>query len=350
MIKLDGAWTALITPFRSDGQVDWQGYRRNLAFQKEQGITGLLPVGTTGESPTLDWDEHNDVIDRAIEAARGTCRVLAGTGSNSTTEAISGTAHVANTGADAVLLVDCYYNGPSSLELRREYHGAVAERFPTLTIVPYIIPGRTGCAMSPEDLAILAHEYENVSAVKEATGDLDRMAYTRRLVGDDFDIMSGDDDLTFEMMTNPEIRASGVISVMSNVAPRAVEEMTRAILAGEADRAAQIKDALTPLFSIVTVKAEDPRQIGNKTITVTDKFRNPLPVKTLMNGLGMAAGPCRAPLGRMTQAGVDVVREIAQKVWTDSPEIFKPIEEHYMVDISARLKDDSIWQALAYAD
>jgi len=350
MVKIQGAWTALITPFRSDGQVDWPGYRKNLVFQTSQGISGLLAVGTTGESPPLDWAEHNDVIDRAIEAGRGKCGVIAGTGSNATAEAISATAHAANSGADAVLLVDCYYNGPSSLELRREYHGAIAERFPALTIVPYVIPGRTGCALGPEDLAILAQQYPNVSAVKEATGDLERMARTRQLVGDEFDIVSGDDDLTLKMMTDPAIRASGVISVMSNVAPAAVEQMTRAALSGDADRARQLEATLGPLFGMVTVKAASERVVGGKAIRVTDKFRNPLPVKTLMNGLGMAAGPCRQPLGKMTPEGVAVVRDTARKVWRDSPEILQPIEKHYQVDISARLKDDAAWSGLAYSD
>ena len=348
MVKIEGAWTALITPFRDDGQVDWPGYRKNLAFQIANGISGLLAVGTTGESPTLDWSEHNDVIDRAIDAARGKCRVLAGTGSNSATEAISATAHAANSGADGVLLVDCYYNGPSSLELRREYHGAIAERFPTLTVVPYVIPGRTGCALGVEDLAILAQQYPNVSAVKEATGDLARMARQRELVGHEFDIVSGDDDLTVTMMTDPAIRASGVISVMSNVAPAAIEQMTRCALSGDVDGARSLETALAPLFAMVTVRATSMRAVGGHDLAVEDKFRNPLPVKTLMNGLGMPAGPCRAPLGRMTQPGVDVVRETARKVWTDSPEIFQPIAEHYKVDIAARLKDDEAWKVLLY--
>lgn len=350
MIRLEGAWTALVTPFRPDGQVDWPGYRRNLAFQVSQGITGLLPVGTTGESPTLDWAEHNDVIDRAIEAARGTCRVIAGTGSNATSEAISATAHAANSGADAVLLVDCYYNGPSSLELRREYHGVIASKFPSLTVVPYVIPGRTGCALSPEDLALLADEYPNVTAVKEATGDLERMAHTRRLVGGTFDILSGDDDMTFRMMTDPAIRGSGVISVVTNVAPRAVEELTRSILAGKRDRAEELGRALAPLFGIVTVSVVDERRVAGATVRVKDRFRNPVPIKTLMNGLGMPAGSARAPLGRMTRAGVQIVRDAARTVWHDHPEILAPIEDHYEVNIAARLEDDAVWNALAYPD
>jgi len=350
MIKMQGAWTALVTPFRANGQVDWPGYKRNLEFQIAHGISGMLPVGTTGESPTLDWDEHNDVIDRAISAARGNCRVIAGTGSNSTREAVSASAHAANAGADAVLLVDCYYNGPSSLELRLEYHGAIARKFPSITVVPYVIPGRTGCQLSPEDLAILADMYPNVSAVKEATGDLERMARTRKLVGEKFDIISGDDDLTFKMMADESIGASGVISVVSNVAPAAIEEMTRAVLSHDLSRAEQLCEALAPLFGIVTVSVTNQRQLGGMTLEVVDKFRNPLPIKTLMNGLGMPAGPCRPPLGRMTRTGVAVVREAARRVLKNTPEILKPIAEHYSTDLAARIEDDAVWDALACND
>ena len=218
-LKFEGAWTALATPFREDGKIDWEGFEKNVKFQISQGISGLVPTGTTGESPTLGWEEHNEVIAKTIQFAKKKCYVMAGTGSNSTEEALAGTKYAVDSGADAVLLVDCYYNGPSSLELRKEYHGAIAKEFPAIQVVPYIIPGRTGTSMSPEDLAILSKEFSNVRAVKEATGDLERMIRTRQLVGNDFDILSGDDDLTFEMMARPGIRASGVVSVISNVSP-----------------------------------------------------------------------------------------------------------------------------------
>ncbi len=232
--RFEGAWTALVTPFTSRDRVAWAEFERLVDFQVKQGITGLVPTGTTGESPTLTWPEHNRVIEATVRLAAGKCFVLAGTGSNSTDEALRGSRHAMEAGAHGVLLVDCYYNGPSSLELRREYHGVIAAACPEAMIVPYIIPGRTGCALAPEDLAILAQEHPNVRAVKEATGDLKRMAYTRSLVGDDFDIMSGDDNLTPAMMADPAIGASGVISVVSNVVPAAVEAMVRAFAGGQA--------------------------------------------------------------------------------------------------------------------
>jgi len=347
--SLAGAHTALVTPLLPDGSVDWDGYRQNLAFQIDQGISGLLPVGTTGESPTLTWDEHNEVIDTAIRAGRGKCVVMAGTGSNSTEEALRGSEHAARMGADALLLVECYYNGPSSLELRREYHGVIAAACPECIVIPYIIPGRTGTAMSPEDLAILAAEHPNVTAVKEATGDVERMAVTRGLVGDGFEILSGDDGITRDIMLDERIRANGVISVVSNVAPAALAGMVKAAFDGDAARTNELHDALIPLFDIVTVVAENERLMPDgSTRTVKDKFRNPLAIKALMNGLGMPAGRARRPLGRMTASGIEIVRAAARATWQANAWILEPIADVYGVDIAARVEDDACWRDLLY--
>lgn len=348
-MNFQGAWTALITPMDSDGDVDWQGLEKNLQFQIEQGITGLVPTGTTGESPTLTWEEHNSAIDRSLRLADGKCKVIAGTGSNSTQEAVESTEHAAEHGAKAALLVDCYYNGPSSLELRHEYYGVLAELFPDVDFVPYVIPGRSGTALTIEDLAILASEYPNIHAVKEATGDLDRMAKTRKLLGPDFFIMSGDDDITFKMMTSPEIKANGVISVASNVVPAAVGRMVQSLLAGDMATAAALRDALAPFFGIVTVKADSVRTLPDGTeVVVQDRFRNPVGVKTLMNALGMPAGPGRQPLGKMTPEGVGIVRNAVRSVWERNPEILAPIGDFFGVDVEGRIADDAIWSGLAY--
>jgi len=344
-----GAHTALVTPLLPDGSVDWAGFEKNVAFQVDQGITGLVPTGTTGESPTLTWEEHDSVVDAVIKASAGRCLVIAGTGSNSTREALRGSQHAAASGADALLLVDCYYNGPSTLELRREYHGAIAAACPDCTVIPYVIPGRSGTALSPEDLAILAREHPNVSAVKEATGDVERMAATRELVGADFDILSGDDGITLQIMLDPRVRAQGVVSVISNVAPAAVAQMVSAALDGDAGRASEVGLALAPLFDIVTVVAEDERQMPDgSTRMVMDKFRNPLAIKTLMNGLGMPAGPGRPPLGRMTQNGVRIVRDAARTTWEKAPWVLEPVAGAYGVDLARRIEDDECWRGLAY--
>jgi 4-hydroxy-tetrahydrodipicolinate synthase len=345
-----GAHTALVTPLLRNGFVDWAGYEKNIRFQIEQGITGLLPAGTTGESPTLSWEEHNRVIDDALQASQGRCVVIAGTGSNATDEALLGSKHAAEMGAHALLLVDCYYNGPSSLELRREYHAAVAKACPGCTVMPYIIPGRCGTAMSPEDLAILAHEYPNVSAVKEATGDLDRMAYTRKLIGPDFDILSGDDGITAEIMLREDIRADGVISVISNVAPGSIVRMVQAAQQGDAARVREIDAALQPLFNLVTVTVDNPRSLPDgRSVNVKDRFRNPLPIKTLMNGLGLPAGPPRRPIGKMTRNAVEVVRDAARTVLKANPWVLEPLNEAYGISVAERIERDDCWAGLAYA-
>lgn len=345
MVTFRGCYTALITPMNSNQQVDYEGLRRLVDFQVKEGVSGLLAVGTTGESPTLNWNEHSNVIEKMHEYAGNRCLTIAGTGSNSTQEAIEGTEHAQNAGVNTVLLVDPYYNGPSSMEIRREYIEPVARRFPEVQVIPYIIPGRTGTQLLPQDIAILHQQYRNVRCVKEATGDLKNMELTRQLCGEDFDILSGDDDKTYTMMTSPDINASGVISVISNIAPRAVANMVHYILDGNEEAAAVISQALQPLFSIVTVKTQEQTQYG----PVACKARNPLAYKTLMNILGMPSGPCRQPLGKMTRNGIEVVLANARKVHQNNPEVFQPIAEYFGVDIKDRLYNEKYLEGLYYA-
>jgi 4-hydroxy-tetrahydrodipicolinate synthase len=337
--RLDGCWTALITPFTEQGELDLEGLRKNVAFQVE-GRAKVLPTGTTGESPTVDWKEHNQIIEEVVTLAKGKTYVMAGTGSNSTQEALRGTRHAVEAGAEAVLLVDCYYNGPSSLELRTEYYEVVAREFPATCIAPYIIPGRTGTQLEVEDLAILNRHCKNVRAVKEATGDLERMAKTRRLLGNDFDILSGDDDMTVAMMTREDIKAQGVVSVIANVVPGAVAEMTAAFKAGDRAKGEKLAHALEPLFKIVTVKTIEEYE----GFEVPCKFRNPVAIKTVMRGLGLPAGPCRPPLGRMTPKATAIVREAIRTVYEHDQEILLPLQDFYRIDLEARIYRDEHWR------
>ncbi len=345
MVRFSGCYTALITPMTRDCQVDYEGLRQLVDFQIKEGVKGILAVGTTGESPTLDWNEHNKVIEKTHEYAGAQVLTIAGTGSNSTQEAIEGTEHAQHLGIKCVLLVDPYYNGPSSLEIRREYIEPIARQFPEVQVIPYIIPGRTGTQLYPQDLAVLHQQYPNVRCVKEATGDLKNMELTRKLCGEDFDILSGDDDKTFAMMTSPDINASGVISVTSNIAPRAIADMTHYILDGNQEEATRIAQALQPLFSIVTVKTQEQTPYG----TVACKARNPLAYKTLMNVLGMPSGPCRQPLGKMTCNGLEIVLTNARKVYENNPEILQPIANYFNVDLKERLYNERCLEGLFYA-
>lgn len=333
-IALEGCWTALVTPFKEDGTLDLEGLRKNVAFQLECGVN-IVPTGTTGESPTLGWQEHLRVIAEALSVAGDPTRVMAGTGSNSTSEALRGTKEAVETGVKAVLLIDCYYNAPSTLELRQNYYEVLAKEFPFISLTPYIIPGRTGTALSVQDLYLLSQKFPNVYSVKEATGDLERMAQTRRLLGDDFIILSGDDALTYEMMVRDDIRAQGVISVMANVVPSAIKEMVDSARRGKWQRARELNEILSPLFDVVTVVVEEEYE-GFK---VQCKYRNPTPVKTIMRALGLPAGPCRPPLGRMGPRGVERVKEAVRKVYERAPQVFDPLEKFYGVRVEERLAD-----------
>lgn len=338
-----GCYTAIATPF-SGNRVDDEGLARLVDFQIQSGITGIIAVGTTGESPTLSWEEHNRVIGKVSEMAKGKCACIAGTGSNNTQEAIEGTGHAAQSGVDAVLLVDPYYNGPSSLEIRREYVEPVAAAYPDLEVIPYVIPGRTGAQLLPEDLALLFQKHPNVSTVKEATGDLDNMRRTRACCGPQYTIFSGDDGMTWDMMATPDIKAAGVISVISNIVPRAMVEYVALLGKGDFEEARKLRAAIEPLFGLVTVKTTEQTLYGE----VVCRARNPLGLKTLMAVLGMPSGNCRQPLGKMTRNGIEKVLDIARQVQSTTPEIFRPIGEFFNVNIDERLNDAVFVKGLSY--
>ncbi|MBT8350728.1 MAG: 4-hydroxy-tetrahydrodipicolinate synthase [Deltaproteobacteria bacterium] len=340
-----GCYTAVITPFQGDA-VDEEGLNRLIDYQIANGITGILAVGTTGESPVLSWEEHNKVVEIVAKKTREKCLCIAGTGSNNTKEAIVASEHAIEAGADAVLLVDPYYNGPSSLEIRKEYVGPVAKAFPDVQVIPYVIPGRTGAQLLPEDLALLNKEFPNVSTVKEATGNIENMKHTRKCCGPDFTILSGDDGMTYEMMTDQQVAAAGVISVISNVIPGAVKQMVQLLGNGSVDEAQNLLSGINPLFGLVTVTTMEKTPYGD----VVCRARNPLAVKALMSVLGMPSGGCRQPLGKMTKKGLEIVLDAARKVQGGNPGIFKPLADFFDVDVENRLSDPSILNGLYYEE
>ncbi|MCP4673266.1 MAG: 4-hydroxy-tetrahydrodipicolinate synthase [Desulfobacula sp.] len=339
-----GCYTALITPFNQAGELDKEGLEQLINFQIDNNITGILATGTTGESPTFKWKEHDDVIARVAQLAKGKCIRIAGTGSNNTNEALNGMKNAAEKGVDAILMVDPYYNGPSSLEIRKEYYEVAAKAYPDMEIIPYIIPGRTGAQMLPQDLALLAENFTNISCVKEATGNLENMKLTRTFCGKDFKIFSGDDALVYEMMTDPAIKACGSISVMSNIAPKFMTQMVVLLNKGDADGAMKIQTALKPLLDLVVVTTLEDSKFGQ----VSCRARNPLPLKTMMQILGMPGGPCRKPLGKMTKKGFNVVLHALKIVQAKNPEIFEPITSFFNVDIENRLNNQEFHKNLYY--
>ncbi|MEK6924396.1 MAG: dihydrodipicolinate synthase family protein [Candidatus Micrarchaeota archaeon] len=320
---MDACVTALVTPMRG-GEVDFERFRRLAEFQVANGVREVVVNGTTGESPATSDAEKGKLIEVALDAG---CRVVAGTGGNVTSHAERLTAQAQELGVKRCLLVDCYYNGPSSLELRREYYAPLCARFPEMRFTAYVIPARTGCELSVEDLAQLHREFENFDAVKEATGNLDRMRRTRAECPG-IAIMSGDDEVTLALLTDPLIRGNGVVATMSNVAPAGFSRLCS--LAADVEGARAFNDKLSQLF-LATVKA------GGQ------KFRNPVPVKTVMAGLGMVDYGVRRPLGRLSREGVGFVRDALRCVWRESPELLEPVAEFFDVDIGERIENDVFW-------
>ena len=322
---MENCYTALVTPMKN-GQLDLVAFEKLIRFQTEGGVRGLVINGTTGESPTTSDKEKAEMVKLAVENSN--TEIIAGCGTNSTQHSEHLISEAREIGSKRILLVDCYYNGPSSLELSREYYGYLCEKFPELKFIAYVIPGRTGCELSVEDLTSLHQKYANLDTVKEATGNLDRMRKTRSL--SKICIMSGDDDLTYKIMTDKQIGGSGVISVMSNIAPTAIEKFCNAVN-NKAPNAEQLAKDLGPLFTLVTVKADE------------QKFRNPVPIKTAMAGLGMIEYEARRPLGKMSKTATEHVRKTLEDIWRTTPWVLEPIEKFYDVDISKRLEDSSCW-------
>lgn len=344
-IMLKGCFTAIITPFKDNG-VDYEGLEQLVDFQMANGVSGILAVGTTGESPVLSWGEHNHVVENIAKKTRQKCVCIAGAGSNNTSEALAASDHAVKAGADAILLVDPYYNGPSSIEIRKEYVAPVAKANPETRIIPYVIPGRTGAQLLPEDLALLFNDFKNVDTVKEATGNVENMKRTRTCCGKEFTILSGDDGLTFPMMTDTDIEAAGVISVLSNIVPGPVCQMVQNINQGNLDKAKKLADALDPLFGLVTVKTMENTPYGE----VVCRARNPLGIKSLMNVLGVPSGICRQPLGKMSRSGLTKVVDTAKNSHADHPELLMPLAEFFNVDIDERLNDPKYQEGLYYSD
>ena len=282
-----GAITALVTPFR-DGKLDEARFREQVEFQIKHGIDGLVPVGTTGESPTLDFPEHERVIALTVEVARGRVPVIAGTGGNATSEALELHAFAKRAGATACLSVNPYYNKPSQEGLYRHFM-TLADRV-DLPIVLYNIPGRTGITMSPQTVARLS-QHPNIVAIKEATGSLDMASEIMSLC--DITVLSGDDSLTLPLMS---IGAKGIISVASNLLPKDVKAMTKLALAGNFAEAANIHHRLFPLI---------------KTLFLDG---NPVGIKHAMKLAGMDSGELRLPLWEASEATKKAIEEQMRKL------------------------------------
>jgi 4-hydroxy-tetrahydrodipicolinate synthase len=273
-----GTYTAIVTPFKN-GVIDAIALEQLVKIQIRSGVDGIVPVGTTGESPTVDCEEHIRVIELAIKFAAGKIKVIAGTGANSTSEAIHLTREAEKIGADGSLQVAPYYNKPTQEGVFQHFR-AIA-RATKLPIVLYSIPGRCGIEISVETVRCLARECKNIVGIKEAGGSCDRVSQLRTALGPEFEILSGDDSLTLPFMA---VGADGVISVASNVVPREVAQMVDAFTHGQIRKASQLHAKLYPLFKDLFIET------------------NPIPVKAALAMMGLIAEEYRLPLVPMSAA------------------------------------------------
>jgi 4-hydroxy-tetrahydrodipicolinate synthase len=284
-----GTYTAIVTPFKN-GKIDEAALARLIKNQIKGGVDGIVPVGTTGESPTVDYAEHIRIIALSVKFAAGIIKVLAGTGGNSTSEAIYLTQEAEKAGADGSLQVAPYYNKPTQEGLFQHFR-AVA-RATKLPIVLYSIPGRCGVEIGVDTVKRLAAVCKNIVGIKEAGGSADRVSQLRAALGPRFDILSGDDSLTLPFMS---VGAQGVISVASNVVPREVSQMVKAFAAGDMKKALQIHQKLYPLFKDLFIET------------------NPVPVKAVLAMMGVIEEEYRLPLVQMAAKNRETLKATLKK-------------------------------------
>jgi 4-hydroxy-tetrahydrodipicolinate synthase len=280
-----GTYTAIVTPFKN-GLVDETAFRKLVEFQIENGVDGIVPAGTTGEAATLDFDEHLRVIKVAVEEARGRCKIIAGTGSNSTLEAVELTRKAGELGVDAALLASPYYNKPTQEGVYRHYK-QIAESSP-LKLMLYNVPSRTAGEIGVETCARLAKDCKNIVSIKEAGGSAERVSSLKKILPPEFTILSGDDSLTLPFMA---VGAVGVVSVASNVIPRQITDMVNTFLAGRSTDALKIHLRYYQLFKDLFIES------------------NPIPVKTALYLMGMIENEFRLPLCEIGKANQGKLHE-----------------------------------------
>ena len=293
-----GTFTALVTPFRN-GEVDVEALEGMVEFQIQHGVSGLVPCGTTGETPAMSEAEDRVVVGTVVRIANGRVPIIAGTGSNSTDMAIKYTKMAQEVGADGSLQVAPYYNKPTQEGLYRHF-AAIAEST-ELPLVLYNIPGRTGVTISADTMARLA-EIPNIVGVKDSTLSMNMISDVIRLCGEEFDVLSGDDPMTLPLVA---LGGRGVISVASNVAPGAVSDMVRAVLEGDWERGRELHYELLPLFRALFVET------------------NPIPVKTAASLLGLCSDEMRLPLVPMEGENLRALQETLDR----SAHLLPPPEE-----------------------
>jgi 4-hydroxy-tetrahydrodipicolinate synthase len=289
-MNFEGTYVAMVTPFTQDKEIDEEGFRSNINYLIDQGVDGLVGAGTTGESATLTHDEHQKVIEILVDEVDGRVQTVAGTGSNSTSEAISLTKFSADAGVDAALLITPYYNKPQQHALVNHYSTVAGAC--DIPIIAYNVPSRTGSDIAVETVVELA-KIEGVDALKEASGSVDKVsdiyrALCREGLEDDLDILSGEDSLTLPLMA---VGATGVISASANIDPRTMVQMVNCILDGDYDKALELHYKQYDLIKALFIET------------------SPAPAKEALKMMGMPAGPLRLPLVPMLEENRAILRK-----------------------------------------
>ncbi len=289
-MNFEGTYVAMVTPFTEDKQIDEEGFRHNINYLIDRGVTGLVGAGTTGESATISHEEHQRVIEILVDEVDGRVETIAGTGSNATSEALSLTKFAYDAGADAALLITPYYNKPQQHAMV-DHYSTIANAV-DIPIILYNVPSRTGINMDVETIVELA-KVDGIDAVKEASGSVDKVsdiyrALTHEGIEDKFNILSGEDSLTLPLMA---VGATGVISASANIDAKRMVLMVDSILNDDYTRAMELHYEMVELIRALFIES------------------NPVPVKTAMNLMGLPSGPLRQPLCEMKEENLEVLKK-----------------------------------------
>ena len=289
-MKFEGTYVAMVTPFTNDLEIDEEGFRFNINYLIDKGVTGLVGAGTTGESATVSHEEHQRIIDILVDEVNGRVETIAGTGSNATSEALSLTQYAYDAGADSALLITPYYNKPQQHAMVQHY-STIADAV-DIPLILYNVPSRTGINMDVETIVELA-KVDGIDAVKEASGSVDKVsdiykALTHEGIEDDFCILSGEDSLTLPLMA---VGATGVISASANIDAKRMVLMVDSILNDDYTRAMELHYEMVELIRALFIES------------------NPVPVKTAMDLMGLPSGPLRQPLAEMLPENLEVLKK-----------------------------------------
>lgn len=346
MNGLAGVYTALVTPFAKDAEVDWDAFDRLLDLQAQGGVRGVVVGGTTAESPTLRREELLALLRRTRERLPEGIDVVAGTGRNDARAAEELTRAAVDLGVRTILLVDPAYNAPSSPEIRREYLVPIASRFPEVRFIPYVVPARTGTRLDPVDLLLARRSAPNIVGLKDASGDGNYARRVRELLPPPFAVLSGDDGRAVSMIQDRAVRADGLVSVVANLAPRLVCSVVAAARSGDLGGLAAVEEPFQALARLVSFEVEEASPLG----AVPVRVRNPVPVKTALGVLGASWANCRPPLGRVGPRAFARVYETVEQIDARHPGTFVEARTRLGLPDAPTEAFDDLQRRLSYVD